>query len=117
MDKKKENILALVLFIGLIMHFGIGYFFWDVIKFVNIYYLSIYFLCDVFGFVIYLISTSKILKGIGALTMVLSLYYIYMEFNDPSFWNVRDYLTLGLLLANCGFVWIFTDRLTVKNKK
>jgi len=115
MQKNKESILAVVLFVGLVSHFGIGYFFWDTIKFVNIYYLSIYFLCDVFGFIIYLIATYKILKGVGALTMVLSLYYIFMEFNNPSFWVERDYLTLGLCLTNCLFIWFFTDK--VKSRK
>jgi len=114
MQKNKESILAVVLFVGLVSHFGIGYFFWEEIKFVNVYYLTVYFLFDVFGFVVYLLATSKALKGIGALSMVVSLYYIYMEFNNPSFWVERDYLTLGLTLANCAFIWFFTDKF--KNK-
>jgi len=111
MQKNKETILAAVLFMGLIMHFGLGYFFWDEFKSINLYYLSVYFLADVFSFVIYLLATSKVLKGMGAFGMVLSLYYIYMEFNDPSYWVERDYVTLGLTIVNCGFIWHFTDKI------
>lgn len=114
MDKKKETILALVLFIGLASHFLLGYFFWDEIKIVNIYYVSIYFLCDVFGFVVYLLATSKALKGMGALGMILGTFYLYREFNDPSLWIKRDYITLGLVFVNCFFIWLLTDK--VKNK-
>lgn len=117
MNKRKENILAVVVFIGLITHFLFGYFFWDEIKFVNIYYVSTYFLCDVLSFTVYLIATAKWLKGIGALGMVLSVFYIYMEFQNPTYWVQRDYLTLGLVIVNCGFIWFFTDKATHKNKK
>ena len=114
MDKRTEKILSIVLFFGLMSHFLFGYFFWDEIKMVNIYYVSIYFLTDVCSFIIYLISRTKILKGIGALGMVLSIFYIYMEFQDPSYWVERDYLTLALVLVNCGFVWYYTDKFKPK---
>ena len=117
MRKKKENILAAILFIGLASHFLFGYFFWDEIKAVNIYYVSVYFLCDVFGFVVYLLANSKALKGVGALGMILGTFYLYQEFNDPSLWVQRDYITLGLVFLNSYFIWYFTDRFKDKNNK
>ncbi|MES2382415.1 MAG: hypothetical protein V4538_15315 [Bacteroidota bacterium] len=115
MTKAQETILGWVVFVGLISHFGLGYFFWDVIKVVNIYYVSIYFMVDVMGFVIYLTSReSKMLKGMGALGMVLGTFYLYREFNNPMYWTERNFITLGLVLSNTFFIWYFTDK--IKNK-
>lgn len=114
MNERKENILASILFIGLGLHFGVGYFFWDEIKVVNIYYVSIYFMVDVFGLVVYLLATGSLLKGIGALGMALGTFYLYKEFNDPAYWIERDYTTMGLVFANMAFIWYYTDK--VKNK-
>ncbi len=102
---------------GLAMHFGVGYFYWDKVKFVNIYYVSAYFLFDTLGLVIYLVAQSKVLKGIGAITMALSTYYLYMEFNDPAYWEERDYITLGLVLVNMVFIWLFADKIKNSNVK
>ncbi len=99
---------------GLAMHFGVGYFYWDEFKFVNVYYVSAYFLFDTLGLVVYLIARSWWLKAIGAVTMTLSTYYLYMEFNDPTYWQHRDYITLGLIFGNLFFIWLFAD--TLKNK-
>jgi len=115
MSKQKESILAWVMAIGFLSHYIFGYFFWDEIKVANIYYISVYFNMDILGFVVYLLAHSRILKGMGALGMILGTYYFYMEFNDPASWILRDYLTLGLLFANCFFLWLFTDK--IKNKK
>lgn len=115
MQKRKENILTAILFIGIILHFGIGYFLWDEITVVNIYYVSVYFLGDVCGFVIFLISQGNLLKGGGMLMMGLSTYYLYMEFNDPTYWIERDYITLGMVFANVFFIWFFTSKFKDKN--
>ena len=72
---------------------------------------------DIWGFVVYLLANAKALKGMGAFGMILGSYFFYMEFNDPSLWNLRDYLTLGLVAVNCGFIWIFTDKFKSKNHK
>ena len=114
MDSKKENILAFIIFMGLAMHFGVGYFFWDEIKFVNLYYVSVYFLADACGLVIYIIAHSSWLKGAGAVAMGLGTFYLYKEFNDPTYWVERDYITLGLVLVNMLFIWLFADK--IKNK-
>jgi len=110
-SKQKENILAVVLFIGLVSHYFIGYFLWDKLGSEKIYSITAYFNMDLWGFVVYLLATSKTLKGMGALGMVCGSYFFYMEFNDPYLWNTRDYLTLGLVSVNCGFIWYFTDKI------
>lgn len=116
MDKYKENILAAVIFIGLLSHYVIGYFLWDKLGSEKLYSITAYFCMDIWGFIVYLLANSKALKGMGALGMVLGSYFFYMEFNDPNFWNLRDYLTLGLVVLNCGFIWMFTDKIKYKNK-
>jgi hypothetical protein len=116
MDKRKENIIAGIMFIGLVSHYLFGYFFWDELTAVNIYYITVYWCMDLWGFTVYLLACGRILKGVGALGMLLGSYFFYMEFNDPSVWAERDYLTLGLVFSNCFFIWYFTDKIKTKNK-
>jgi len=113
-SKRKENILALVLLIGLVSHYFIGYFLWDKLGSEKIYSITAYFNMDLWGFVVYLLANGRVLKGMGGLGMVCGSFFFYMEFSDPYFWSVRDYLTLGLVGMNCGFIWMFTDK--IKNK-
>ena len=114
MSKNKENILAAVIFVGLISHYFIGYFLWDKLGSEKIYSITAYFCMDICGFVVYLLASGKLLKGMGGLGMLLGSYFFYMEFNDPSLWDVRDYLTLGLVAMNCCFIWLFTDKMKRK---
>lgn len=117
MPKNKENILAAILFVGLVSHYFIGYFLWDKLGSEKVYSVTAYFCMDLWGFVVYLLASSKLLKGMGGLGMVCGSYYFYMEFNDPNFWGVRDFLTLALVFTNCLFLWFFTDKFKTKNKK
>jgi len=114
MSNKKENILGVVLFIGILSHYCLGYFFWDKLGSEKIYSITAYFNADVYGFIVYLLSKGKLLKGMGALGMVCGSYFFYMEFNDPNLWGIRDFLTLGLVVTNCFFVWFFTDKFKQK---
>ena len=120
MGKQKETVLGWIIFAGLIFHYLFGYFFWDKIYNVNIYYISAYFLMDVMGLVIFIIATTKFLKGIGAAGMLFGSYYFYMEFRNPMVWNDIDYKglpTLVLMILNLGFLWYYTDifkRLKIK---
>lgn len=114
MEKKKENILAAIIFVGLISHYVFGYFFWDKLGSDRIYSITAYFCMDLYGFLVYLLSKGKILKGMGALGMLLGTYYFYMEFQEPYLWVSRDYLTLALTLVNIFFIWFFTEKF--KNK-
>jgi len=115
MDKKKENILALVLFLGLVSHYFVGYFLWDKLGSEKIYSITAYFCMDVWGLVVYLIASGKILKGAAALGMACGTFFFYMEFNDPYLWETRDYLTLTLVIINCFFIWFYIDK--YKNRK
>ncbi len=114
MQRHKENILALVLFIGILSHYCLGYFFWDKLGTEKLYSITAYFCMDLYGFIVFLLSSTKLLKGMGAFGMICGTFFFYMEFNDPSLWSARDYLTLGLVLVNCSFIWIFTNKF--KNK-
>jgi len=116
MTKKQENMLAAILVVGMFSHFCLGYFFWDKIGTESLYSITAYFCMDLWGFVVFLLANGKILKGIGALGMILGSYFFYMEFNDPTFWQERDYLTLGLVLSNGFFLLVFTDKFKNKNK-
>lgn len=117
MSKKQETILAVVLAVGLVSHFFLGYFYWDKLGSERIYSLTAYFCMDLWGFVVYLLANGRILKGMGALGMVCGAFFFYMEFNDPNLWIQRDYLTLALVLGNSFFIWVFTDKVKNKNKK
>lgn len=111
MDKRKENILAIILFVGLVSHYFIGYFLWDEIGSEKVYSITAYFCMDLWGFVVYLLANGRALKGMGGLGMVCGTFFFYMEFNDPSLWNKRDFMTLGLVIINCCFIWFFTDKI------
>lgn len=111
MNKKTENILAAMLVVGLVSHYFIGYFLWDKLGSEKIYSITAYFCMDIWGFVVYLLACGKVLKGVGALGMLLGSYFFYMEFNDPSLWVERDYMTLTLVAINCFFIWHFTDKI------
>jgi len=116
MDKKKEPVLAIVLFIGLISHYLLGYFFWDKLGSDRVYSITAYFCMDVWSFVVVLLSRTKILQGMGLLGMMLGMYFFYMEFQEPELWVQRDYLTLGLVLSNVYFLWYFTGKFKNKEK-
>ena len=74
--KEKENKIAIMMFIGLVSHYCFGYFFWGVLPKVNIYYLTVYFNMDVWGFTVFMLAReSKFLKGIGMLGMLLGSLY------------------------------------------
>lgn len=116
MNEKKENILGVILFVGLISHYLFGYFLWDKLGGEKLYSVTAYFNADVYGFIVYILAKSKWLKGMGALGMVLGSFFFYQEFNEPSSWVERDYLTFGLVFANCFFIWHFTEKFKNKNK-
>jgi len=67
---------------------------------------------DVFGLVVFILATTRLLKGLGALGMILGTYYFYMEFRDPMMWDEVDYKglpTFCLAVANLFFIWYYTD--------
>lgn len=111
MEKKKENILALIISVGLLFHFGLGYFFWYELGVEKLYRLTGFFCMDLWGFLVFLLSRTKGLKGIGALGMALGTYFAHMEFQG---WDLKDYLTLGLIFGNVFFICLFTEEF--KNK-
>lgn len=115
--KEKENKIAIMMFIGLVSHYCFGYFFWGVLPKVNIYYLTVYFNMDVWGFTVFMCARkSELLKGMGCLGMVLGSYFFYMEFNDPATWTQRDYMTLAMMFFNVFFIWVFTEKNLNKRK-
>jgi hypothetical protein len=114
-DKQREDRLAYALFFSVICHYFLGYGFWNKFTNINIFYVTLYFCMDMWGFATYLLSRdSKLLKGAGALGMVLGSYYFYMEFNTPESWEARDVLTLVMILCNVGFLMLFTDKIKKK---
>lgn len=115
MDKKQENILGWVVIIGFSSHLY-SYFFWEEIIGVNIFYITIYFNADILGFALFVLTReSKILKGAGVIGMGAGSYLFFCEFNNPVYWEQRDFLTLGMIFINVFFLIIFTERL--KHKK
>ena len=75
---------------------------------------------DIFGLCVFILATTKILKGLGALGMVLGTYYFYMEFRDPMMWDDMDFKALPtffLSVANLFFVWYYTDLFKSKKRK
>lgn len=112
MSKKKENILAAIIFIGFISHYCFGYFFWKELGSEKIYSITMYFCADIWGLVLFLLACGRILKGLGVLGMVLGTFFFYMEFQDPYNWEVVDYrnlATLTLSSINLFFVLYYTD--------
>lgn len=110
---KKELILGLMIFIGLISHYVFWYFFWDKIGTEKLYSITAYFCMDIWGLVVFVLANTRFLKGLGCLGMVLGSYFFYMEFNDPQNWEVSDYkvgCTFFLLIINLFFVWYYTDK-------
>ena len=110
--KNKEAVLVWAIFIGLFLHHFFGYFFWDKIPNVNVYYISVYFCMDVWGLVVFLIATKNILKGAGCLGMVLGTFYFYKELNNPEVWVDNDYKLLAMFflsIVNLFFIWYYTD--------
>ena len=105
-DKKTQDRLAAVMFVGLIAHYYFGYFLWDKISFINLYYMSLYFCMDLFGFVVFMLATkSDFLKATGAAGMLMGSYFMYMEFHNPMMWEERDYTMLMMVAMNCCFIW------------
>jgi len=111
---KKERILGLMIFIGLISHYVFGYFFWDKLGTEKIYSISAYFSLDIWSLCCFILAKTKFLKGMGCLGMGCATYFFYMEFNDPQNWEVEDYkmgCTFVLMLINLFFVWVYTEKL------
>jgi hypothetical protein len=119
MNTHKKTILSIVVIIGIVMHFSIGYFHWDIVAGKDgtdiLYGVTAYFLMDVLGLCLFVLHEqlkSSILRGVGILLMILSTYYIGMEFNDPYNWAALDYKILAVLVMafiNLGFIFYFTD--------
>lgn len=101
-----------MIIIGLISHYLFGYFFWDKLGSDLIYSITAYFCMDVWGLVVFILATTRFLKGLGCLGMILGTYYFYMEFRDPMVWNNTDFKglpTFGLAVINLFFLWYYTD--------
>ena len=115
MEKRTENILTAILFVGIALHFSMGLFFLDNLPVGNVGKICLYFVMDVNGFVLFLLSNRKVFKGLGALGMILGCYMLYKELVSDSILTEKDYLTMGLLLSNVVFIWHFSDKIKNKN--
>jgi hypothetical protein len=109
---RKEVIAAYGVLVGALGHYGFGYFFWDRFPALNLYYITVYFNLDLYGFVIYLLAKdNSFLKLCSMMAMMMGSYFLFMEFNNPSRWNAVNYITLILLMVNTFFLWHFLDKL------
>jgi len=116
-DKTKENILAGVLALAIISHFGVAYFLWRWLPIDRIYYLTLYMNMDVWGLAVFVLTReSKWLRGIGMLGMAIGSFYLYIEFRgNPTKWTPINFVTIIIILINTCFIWHFSDK--IKNKK
>ncbi len=110
MNKRTENIVGAFVAFGLISHI-VGYFFWPLIKWVNIYYISIYFLMMNCGLMFMLISKGIIMKYVSTGMFAIGGQFLYMEVaGDPQNWTTVNIWTLGFIFANSLLISYFINR-------
>ena len=115
MRKKDEDIAAMLVFIAFISHI-LSYFFWQYVKSVNIFYVTIYFNMFVDGFVFMMVTRGKLFKLIAGLMFWGGSHLTYMEFyRDPQHWTVLDIVVFGIAGINSIIISEIMDKL--KNKR
>lgn len=114
-EKQREDKLAYALLFSIVAHYFLGYGFWSNFSSINIFYVTLYFCMDIWGFAVYILSReSKLLKGAGVMGMILGSYFFYMEFNSPEYWETRDFITLVMIMCNIVFIMLFTEKIKQK---
>ena len=109
MSKRTENIAGIFVGISLISHV-IGYFFWPDIKFVNIYYVSLYFMTTMSGLMFMIISMGVVMKYVSTAMFASGSQFLYMEFaGNPQNWTRTNILTLAFILVNSLLLHYFLD--------
>ena len=110
MNNRTENIAALFSGIGLFSHV-LAYFFWSMIKLVNIYYVTVYFLMLMNGLALMIIARGKVMKYVSMGMFALGSHFIYMEFaGDPQDWKPINIITLVFIFANSMLISYLLER-------
>ena len=108
--KQNENIIGILLGISLFLHL-VGYFFWPLVKWVNIYYVSIYFLMLNVGLALMMVAVGKVMKYVSMGMFTFGGQFLFMEFaGDPQDWTNVDLLTLLFICANSLLVSFLIDK-------
>ena len=110
MDKRTENIVGTFVGIALAAHI-IGYFFWSLITFMNIYYVSFYFMMLMSGLMFMIISRGIVMKYVSLGMFSLGSQFLFMEFaGDPQNWTQANIWTLVFIFVNSLLLNFFLDK-------
>lgn len=98
--KKRDDIIAGLVCISMILHV-VGYFFWQYITIVNLYYVSIYFLIMNVGLAFMLTLDGRFWRYVSIGMFSLGGGFLYMEFaGDPQHWTNVDIATFTFIGVN-----------------
>jgi len=113
--QKVENIQSALIFISLVFHL-FGYFFWQQIKIINLYYVSVYFMMMNLGLCLVLCNSSRFLHYISTAIFSFGGGFLYMEFaGDPSNWTNVNILTFTFIGANSLLISRYIETKKIKN--
>lgn len=95
----KDAIISLLVGISLIGHI-FGYFFWQYVKVINLYYVSVYFMMMNLGLVLMLSLNGRFMKYVSVAMFSFGGGFLYMEFaGDPQNWtytNLATFIFIGV---------------------
>lgn len=116
MTKKKiEAVQSGLIFVSLVFHL-FGYFFWQQVTIINLYYVSVYFMMMNLGLCLVLCNSSRFLHYISTAIFSLGGGFLYMEFSgDPSNWTNVNIITFIFIGANSLLISRYIETKKIKN--
>jgi len=96
---KRDDIIGILVGVSLIGHI-IGYFFWQYVKIINLYYVSMYFMMMNIGLALMLSLHGVLMRYVSVAMFSFGGGFLYMEFaGDPQNWtnvNILTFMFIGI---------------------
>ena len=110
-QKSKNDLAAGLVFFSFLSHI-FGYFFWQEIKIVNIFYVTIYFNMFVHGFVFMMLMNGQVWRVVSTLMFWVGSQLLYMElWRNPMDWTNTDVWVLIFTGINAVLISFLMDKL------
>ena len=113
---KREDITALLVGLGLVSHIA-GYFFWPLVKAINLYYVSIYFMMINIGIAFMLVFNGGLMRWVNVGLFSFGGGFLYIEFaGNPQDWTGINLATFTFICTNSFLVSHHIDKYKHKHK-